>query len=640
MGAQLFRTASSGDVHALSTLLSLAPPNHASLVLDRLNLDVRPAIHPVPEIEAESIFAVTAGGNTILHIAAEQGHLKFSQAVLNLEQSLVASVNSMLDTPLHCCAKGGHYRMLCFLIYAAREQLLGHAFQGLLRARNLDGDTVLHHVVQGNHFMVVERLIAVDYGLASVVNNSGFSPLYLAAMQNSERMVKALLKSSSCSDAGPGGRTALHAAVCTSKEITRLLLDWKLELGRAADDSGSIPLHYVAAAGDTQMAKILLEHDVSTAYIPDKDGFCCIHIAAHMGHVGVICRLLEFCPDSIELVDHRFRRSFVHVAVLNHRQGVMKHVLQTKALEKLLNQKDCDGNTPLHLAVKNGAKEIVYDLLSDRSVESNVMNNEGLTPLDLSLTSMEMSISYFFLVISGSLAENGATFSPQRLDHAYDTITQRFTRPKDTKNIISLCKHLTILSVLISTVTFTAGFTLPGGYFSDNIHRQGAAILADKYPFRVFLISDSIAMCCSLIATFRIIYAGGLEMDNALRVQHLSKSMNLLGVAFACMAVSFGMAALAVLVPESWPIGILVCVISFSAPFIRVVIFRGPVISSLFVKIARFGFREGVRRSRLESKHSMRFISEIRDKVSCWPLFHGVLFYLLLFLVIFLVALV
>lgn len=129
-------------------------------------------------------------------------------------------------------------------------------------------------------------------------------------------------------------------------------------------------------------------------------------------------------------------------------------------------------------------------------------------------------------------------------------------------------------------------------------------------------------------------------MDNALRVQHLSKSMNLLGVAFACMAVSFGMAALAVVVPESWPIGILVCVIAFSAPFIRVVIFRGPVISSLRVKIARFGFRGWMRRLRLESKHSMRLITDIKDKVSCWALFHGVFFYLLLFLIIFLVALV
>ncbi|XP_039130280.1 protein ACCELERATED CELL DEATH 6-like isoform X2 [Dioscorea cayenensis subsp. rotundata] len=494
MGAKLFRAASSGDVKAFSTLLTFTPSNHPSLLVDQLNLDVRSVIHAAPDTETESIFSVTAGGNTILHIAAEHGHLKFAQVVFNLEQSLVASVNSMLDTPLHCCAKGGHYQMLCFLIDAAREEVFGHAFQGLLRARNLDGDTVLHHAVQGKHFLVVEKLIAVDYGLSSVVNNSGFSPLYFAVMQTSVRMVKALLKSYSCSFAGPGGRTALHAAVFTSKEITKLLLDWKPELGRVADDSGSIPLHYVAAAGDSHMANILLEHDASTAYIPDKDGSYCIHIAAHMGHVGVICRLLELCPDSIELVDDRFRRSFVHVAVLNHRQGVMKRVLQTKALEKLLNQKDCDGNTPLHLAVKNGMKEIVYDLLSERSVESNVMNNEGLTPLDLSMTSMEMSIAYFFvfhyikrsgqLVISRCLVENGATFSPQRLDHAYDTITQRFARPKDTKNILSFCKYLTILSVLISTVTFTAGFTLPGGYFSDNNHREGAAVLTNKYPFK------------------------------------------------------------------------------------------------------------------------------------------------------------
>lgn len=226
MGAKLFRAASSGDVKAFSTLLTFTPSNHPSLLVDQLNLDVRSVIHAAPDTETESIFSVTAGGNTILHIAAEHGHLKFAQAVFNLEQSLVASVNSMLDTPLHCCAKAGHYQMLCFLIDAAREEVFGHAFQGLLRARNLDGDTVLHHAVQGKHFLVVEKLIAVDYGLSSVVNNSGFSPLYFAVMQTSVRMVKALLKSYSCSFAGPGGRTALHAAVFTSKgnNMVRLLV--------------------------------------------------------------------------------------------------------------------------------------------------------------------------------------------------------------------------------------------------------------------------------------------------------------------------------------------------------------------------------------------------------------------------------
>ena len=57
--------------------------------------------------------------------------------------------------------------------------------------------------------------------------------------------------------------------------------------------------------------------------------------------------------------------------------------------------------------------------------------------------------------------------------------------------------HL-VVAALIATVTFTAAFTLPGGYKSD----QGTAVLAKKAAFIVFVISDAISMVLSIFAVF------------------------------------------------------------------------------------------------------------------------------------------
>ena len=57
--------------------------------------------------------------------------------------------------------------------------------------------------------------------------------------------------------------------------------------------------------------------------------------------------------------------------------------------------------------------------------------------------------------------------------------------------------HL-IVATLTATVTFAAGFTLPGGY-SDT---DGMAILTKKASFKAFVVSDTIALTFSVSAVF------------------------------------------------------------------------------------------------------------------------------------------
>ncbi|KAM3236412.1 protein ACCELERATED CELL DEATH 6-like [Capsicum annuum] len=64
-----------------------------------------------------------------------------------------------------------------------------------------------------------------------------------------------------------------------------------------------------------------------------------------------------------------------------------------------------------------------------------------------------------------------------------------------------------VVTTLLVTVTFAAGFTLPGGFESDdNSPNKGMAVLIRKSAFRAFVITDAIAFTCSIGVIFSYFY--------------------------------------------------------------------------------------------------------------------------------------
>jgi len=70
-------------------------------------------------------------------------------------------------------------------------------------------------------------------------------------------------------------------------------------------------------------------------------------------------------------------------------------------------------------------------------------------------------------------------------------------------NLTHMRDIIALVAALLATITFTAGFTLPGGVDNDS----GEAILVKNAAFLVFLITDGYAMCTSMLVLFCIIWS-------------------------------------------------------------------------------------------------------------------------------------
>ncbi|VAH29424.1 unnamed protein product [Triticum turgidum subsp. durum] len=412
-----------------------------------------------------------------------------------------------------------------------------------------------------------------------------------------------------CSCTGPGRRTALHAAVLTSNdgdtlvtlartrvwdsttemgsaahetkklnidmvtkflvtEMTQELLQWNPALVKEVDDSGSTPLHYVASAGNISALKLLLRYDTSPAYVPDSNGLFPVHVAAKMGYGQLIYELCKHCPDSDEKLDGK-GRNFLHIVVEYKKWKVVWHFCGTPELERMMNVMDYEGNTALHLAVKNADQMIVSLLMANKSVLPNIVNNKGLTALDLAVLATDKGMSYTLnpqVIILRCLAWTGAVLTPRRLDHFIDEFHIGKASGNELKKFSNIAQNLVVGSVLVSTVTFAAVFTLPGGTISDGHPHAGAPILSHRYTFKAFVMANTLAFVGSTLSTIWLTYAGSDHVHPLLRALYMFFSVVCMEQATRGMVAAFALGAYVVLSPVSERIAIVGLFGSFPTP--------------------------------------------------------------------------
>ncbi|KAI5679327.1 hypothetical protein M9H77_10277 [Catharanthus roseus] len=160
------------------------------------------------------------------------------------------------------------------------------------------------------------------------------------------------------------------------------------------DAQGSSLLHTASGRGQVEVVKHLLaSYDITNS--TDEQGNTALNVAAYRGYLPVVEVLICASPSTTSLKNN-YGDTFLHMAVAGFRSPgfrrldrqieLMKKLVCGKIvnLEDIINARNNDGRTALHMAViENIQTDLVELLMSVPLINLNIRDADGNTPLDL-----------------------------------------------------------------------------------------------------------------------------------------------------------------------------------------------------------------------------------------------------------------
>ncbi|KAG0425652.1 hypothetical protein HPB47_027205 [Ixodes persulcatus] len=278
----------------------------------------------------------------------------------------------------------------------------------------ITGNTALHLATKRKDLDIMRFLVECNSPI-NHQNKEGQSPLHVAAREGDEHAVKLFHHA----NANPNlidleDRTPLHIATQLGHVgVVELLIDkYKASVHHRTKD-GSTLMHIAAEAGRPETAMVFMKKGVPL-HMSNKAGAKCIHTAAQKGYVEIVRTLLQ----KGEHVDVKTNdgHTALHVAVSAGQALVVETLLghgaqvQFKAgpnnetplhiaarvknaddcAELLIksganvNEKEANGEIPLHFAAREGHLRTTKLLLADDSI-TDLLNKDGESPLHVAV---------------------------------------------------------------------------------------------------------------------------------------------------------------------------------------------------------------------------------------------------------------
>ncbi|NXE48803.1 CSKI2 protein, partial [Casuarius casuarius] len=231
------------------------------------------------------------------------------------------------------------------------------------------------------------------------------------------------------------GFSALHhAALGGSLDLIALLLDAQATVD-IKDSNGMRPLHYAAWQGRVEPVRVLLRASASVN-MASLDGQIPLHLSAQYGHYEVSEMLLQH--QSNPCLINKAKKTPLDLACEFGRLKVAQLLLNSHLCVALLEGQSKDATdpnytTPLHLAAKNGHKEIIRQLLK-AGIEINKQTKTGTALHEAALYGKTEVVR---LLLEGGVDVNiRNTYNQTALD-----IVNQFTTSHASKDIKQLLRE-------------------------------------------------------------------------------------------------------------------------------------------------------------------------------------------------------
>ncbi|KAJ4794719.1 Ankyrin repeat family protein [Rhynchospora pubera] len=373
MGRKLLKAALSGDSNELKKLL-LQDPNVN--LLGPTSGSTCPSDAEVAE-NLSVLSSINSYGETPLIVAVTRGHVSLAYALLKHYQQLsemILKQDNNRDT-------------------ASRQQYQLQLSEMILRQDN-NRDTALHHAIRNGYKDLAIKLIQAEPSLSERVNKYDESPMYIAVLRGFNGVSGELLKIPSSSDKGAFHENALHAAVRSGNpDIAKDIVMARPSLAREENESGNTPMHLCVLWNKLDVIRVLLQYDPSFGYLINSHTNAPLLVsAAFRGNIDVAKEILKYCPDAPYCRQDGW--TMLHEAICQGHEAFVEFILETPdQRHNLINRKDIQGETALHIAVTKCNPKVVRSLMAHKAIlDLTVVSKRGDAP-ESSLMSDTMKLA-------------------------------------------------------------------------------------------------------------------------------------------------------------------------------------------------------------------------------------------------------
>lgn len=325
------------------------------------------------------IFSTNINNNSPLRVA-----LKYGGTVQDwlLTSRTIRSTDGSGNSVLHYAAEWEYAGAINSLLSKGAD----------IHARNANGETCLFSASKTDNTELIQMIID---GGASIKerDNLGNTPLHIAVRWDAVNASRKLLSLGMNINAqNSAGNSPLAEAVIASKyNVSKFLLENGAD-PNSCDRNGVTILMDTIRTQNTEIVKLLLEFGANPN-LQEINGRNAYHEAAYMGDIEII-NLIRNAGGNPLSRDKQGNTPFS--IVLAKEIPVIKAILG-----KAYNITDSDGNSPIHIIVKNNGSATLLRTLYSDGYPIDTRNAEGYTPLNYAIESDNLTLAIILL-------ENGA----------------------------------------------------------------------------------------------------------------------------------------------------------------------------------------------------------------------------------------